>query len=39
VANTQQILFNGYMDDIRVTRGIARYTSNFSVPGAAFPDR
>ena len=39
VANTQQILFNGYMDDIRVTKGIARYTSNFGVPGSAFSDR
>ena len=26
--------FNGYMDEIRITMGIARYTSNFTTPGA-----
>ena len=30
--------FTGYLDDIRVTIGTARYTSNFSVPTSAFPD-
>jgi len=30
--------FSGYMDDIRITKGVARYTANFSVPTAAFPD-
>jgi len=29
--------FQGYMSDIRVTRGAARYTSDFSVPSAPFP--
>jgi hypothetical protein len=29
--------FNGYIQDLRITKGIARYTSNFSVPTAAFP--
>ena len=28
---------NGYIDQLRVTKGLARYTSNFSVPTAAFP--
>lgn len=27
----------GYMDDLRITKGYARYTSNFSVPTSAFP--
>jgi hypothetical protein len=28
---------NGYMQDVRITRGYARYTSNFTAPTAAFP--
>lgn len=28
--------FNGYIDEIRVTKGLARYTSNFTAPTAAF---
>lgn len=30
-------VFNGYMNDFRITKGVARYTSNFSVPTEAFP--
>ena len=31
--------FNGCLDEIRITPGIARYTGNFTVPDRAFPNR
>lgn len=29
---------SGYLNDLRITKGIARYTSNFTPPTAPFPD-
>jgi hypothetical protein len=39
IANTNfgSRYFTGYMQDVRITRGYARYTSNFTPPTAAFP--
>jgi hypothetical protein len=30
---------NCYMDDLRITKGFARYTSNFTAPTEAFADK
>jgi hypothetical protein len=36
--NTTSNAFQGYLDEFRITKGVARYTSGFSVPTAAFLD-
>lgn len=31
------LYLEGYMDEVRITRGVARYTANYDVSDVAFP--
>ena len=38
IGQHNNISMNAYIDELRITKGVARYTSSFTVPLSAFPD-
>jgi hypothetical protein len=36
--DTTAEMFNGYIDEVRITKGVARYRGNFTPPDAPFPN-
>ena len=37
IGNSATYFLNGYISNLRITKGVARYTENFDVPTAPFP--